>query len=123
MAQEITRIPSYTTTERNALSSPPTGLLILNSSIGRLQQWDGFSWVTQSSANLSFVQESPSGVVDGLNTAFTLSQTPASNASLMLFLAGFLLTQGTTYTISGTSVTFAVAPISGILIACYTVSS
>lgn len=57
-----------------------------------------------------WVQETPSGTINGSNTAFTLSQTPFENETIMLFLDGLLLKQGTDYTVSGTSITMTTAP-------------
>ena len=48
--------------------------------------------------------ETPMGIVNGVNTAFTLSAAPAPVASLTLFRNGMLLKQGTDYTVSGSSV-------------------
>lgn len=60
--------------------------------------------------------EVPSGSVNGSNTAFTLSTTPISAASVCMFLDGISQQNGTDYTVSGTTVTFAFAPASGTLI-------
>jgi hypothetical protein len=60
--------------------------------------------------------ETPSGTIGGGNTAFTLAHSPAgTGADLMLFLNGLLQQQGGSndYTISGTAITFNVAPESG----------
>lgn len=57
--------------------------------------------------------EVPSGTVNGSNTAFTLSGTPVANASVIMVLDGVTQTNGTDYTVSGTTVTFTTAPASG----------
>lgn len=62
---------------------------------------------------LTFHQEAPAGVVDGANTSFSLSTTPAQAASLSLTLDGVFQYQGSDYTISGTTITMAAAPSSG----------
>lgn len=70
----------------------------------------------------TFYQEVPSGTVNGSNTAFSLAHTPSSAASVILFMNGVALTQGSgaDYTISGSSITFGSAPLSGaILLAQY----
>jgi hypothetical protein len=62
------------------------------------------------------VQEVPSGTVNGSNTAFTLAQTPASNATVTIYLDGVLQRQGAgadRYTISGSNITFGTAPAGG----------
>ena len=57
--------------------------------------------------------EVPSGLVNGSNTAYTLSATPVANASVIMVLDGVTQTNGTDYTVSGTTVTFTTAPASG----------
>jgi hypothetical protein len=65
--------------------------------------------------------ETPSGSVDGSNTAFGLAHTPSPASSLQLHLNGLLLSPGgVDYTLSGSSITMATAPSSGgILLAFY----
>lgn len=60
----------------------------------------------------SWAQETPSGTVNGSNTSFTLANTPTSNAAVALFLDGRIQQQVSTadYSISGTTITMAVAP-------------
>lgn len=57
------------------------------------------------SALPSFAQETPSGTINGSNTAFTLAHTPVSSTSVVVWLDGVLLLQGVDYTISGSSIT------------------
>lgn len=57
-----------------------------------------------------FEQVVPSGTVNGSNTAFTIAQAPMESANLLVFKNGLLQKQGTDYTFSGTTITFAVAP-------------
>lgn len=56
--------------------------------------------------------ETPGGVVDGANAAFTLAAAPLPAASLELFRNGVALSQGSDYTLSASTITFAagVAP-------------
>ncbi len=61
-----------------------------------------------------FVDETPSGTVNGSNTAFTLSQIPFdADDSVQVFLDGLKQTRVTDYTVSGSTVTFVVAPALG----------
>lgn len=60
-----------------------------------------------------FVQETPSGAVDGVNAAFGLSVPPADPASVLVYLNGIFQTQGVNYTISGQALTLAVPPAIG----------
>lgn len=57
-----------------------------------------------------FEQEIPSGVVDGINLVYTLSTTPHSNKAVKIYLNGLMMIQGTHYTVSGSTITFAGAP-------------
>lgn len=59
-------------------------------------------------------QETPSGTVNGSNTAFSLANTPVAG-SVHLYLNGVLQESGAgnDFTISGASITMAVAPLSG----------
>lgn len=66
--------------------------------------------------------ETPSGVIDGVNDAFTLAHTPSPAASLQLFLNGALQEEGVggDFTLSGANITFATPPLVGsVLIAYY----
>ncbi len=59
------------------------------------------------------VRETPSGTINGVNTSFTIANTPSSDTE-QLFLNGVLQEPGgEDYTISGTSITMIDAPISG----------
>jgi hypothetical protein len=51
-------------------------------------------------------QEVPTGAVNGVNTAFTLSRSPSPSASLTVFLNGLLQTADVDYTAVGTAITF-----------------
>lgn len=65
-------------------------------------------------------QEIPSGTINGSTTAFTLAHTPVAG-SVALYLAGARQWNNTSgdYTISGTTITFAIAPTVGPLLADY----
>lgn len=66
------------------------------------------------------VNETPSGAINGSNVSFTLANTPVSG-SVAVYLNGLLQTAGDDYTISGSTITYAVAPIAGdVLRANYT---
>lgn len=61
-----------------------------------------------------FLLEVPSGTIDGSNAVFTLANTPLSG-KLLLFLNGLLQDEGGSddFTISGATITFNSAPLSG----------
>lgn len=79
-----------------------------------------YAFYRTSDGSTSFADaETPTGSVNGSNTAFTLANTPVSG-SLMLFLGGSVQTKDVDYSLSGTSITFTSAPYSGaVLIAWY----
>lgn len=58
-------------------------------------------------------QEVPSGTINGSNAVFTVSQTIDENESLKVYLNGVFQKQGTHYTVSGTTITFSIAPALG----------
>ncbi len=60
--------------------------------------------------------EVPTGLINGSNTAYTLSQTPSPAASLKVYQNGTKRTLTTDYTLSGSTLTFVVAPESGDII-------
>ena len=65
--------------------------------------------------------EVPSGNVDGINAIFTLENAPSPANSLQLFLNGhYMQLAGGDYTLSGITITFNIAPLSGgIILANY----
>lgn len=74
--------------------------------------------VTKSYADANFVtgaeiQEIPTGAVNDVNTVYTLSQTPASAASVRIYQNGLFMRQGTDYTIAGLTITMTTAPATG----------
>ena len=50
--------------------------------------------------------ETPTGAMNGVNTAFTLANAPATAASLKLYRNGVLLANGVDYTLSSNAITF-----------------
>jgi hypothetical protein len=53
--------------------------------------------------------EVPSGVVNGLNTTFTLAYTPSPATSLQVYVNGLLMEQGVDYILTGSTISFALA--------------
>lgn len=61
-----------------------------------------------------FVDETPTGTVNGSNTTFTLSQTPFdSNDTVQVYLDGIKRNRTTEWSLSGTTITFVTAPALG----------
>ena len=52
-------LPSYTTTQRNALTTPPTGALIYNTTDGRAQVYTGATWLQVGANQLLDTTSSP----------------------------------------------------------------
>lgn len=63
--------------------------------------------------NKFWIDETPSGTINGSNTSFSLSQTPVENDAVEIYLNGLYLTYTTDYTISGTTITMVTAPVVG----------
>jgi hypothetical protein len=51
-------------------------------------------------------QETPAGAINGVNTSFTLSQTPSPAVSLVVFRNGIRLASGVDYTTNSATITF-----------------
>lgn len=60
--------------------------------------------------NEGWVQETPSGTINGSNKSFTLAFTPDDANGVSVFLNGLRQKVTTHYTISGTTITFVTAP-------------
>ncbi len=100
---------TFTTLSGDVLVSS-TGVTTVNNVAG-----SGFVKYTNFTYN-----ETPAGLVNGSNTAFTLAGTPV-NASLKLFLNGQLLEPGAgnDYTVSAAAITMLFAPTTGDKIRAY----
>lgn len=57
--------------------------------------------------------ETPSGLVNGTNTVFTIAQAPLEGETVDVFLDGLKQRPGTDYTVSGSTITFTTAPVAG----------
>jgi len=55
----------------------------------------------------------PAGTINSINRIFTLTSPPNPTKSLSLFRNGFYQTQGIDYTLSGSTITYISAPITG----------
>lgn len=63
--------------------------------------------------------ETPSGTVDSVNVTFTLASTPIADASVIVVLDGLVQYNGTDFTMSGATITFSTAPVTGSSIFAY----
>lgn len=66
-------------------------------------------------ANTQILEEQPTWTINWVNTTFTITQEPVTNG-LFLFLNWVAQTSGYDYTIVGTTITFATAPVTGSII-------
>jgi len=82
---------------------------------------DGTFAVPAVTASGLAYSETPAGLVNGANATYTLANTPPSSAGVMVVLNGVVQYNGVglDYTVSGTTITFAVAPASGSTIFAY----
>ena len=60
-----------------------------------------------------FLQEVPTGTVNGVNAVFTMSQVPHSLNCVSVYVNGLILRQGTDYNISNKTITLTSAPDEG----------
>lgn len=58
--------------------------------------------------------ETPVGAINGINTTFTLANTPRPAASLILTVSGAVQLPGTDFTLSGATISLTVAPVAGV---------
>ncbi|RLE37649.1 hypothetical protein DRJ17_06095 [Candidatus Woesearchaeota archaeon] len=103
---------------------PESALNIFNApTVGKYMKYtsNGLEWVDLESAHTHVDNETPSGLIDGANTEYTIANTPTAG-TVKLYLNGLRQEAGSgkDYTISGTTITFAVAPEAGdVLLADY----
>jgi hypothetical protein len=89
-----------------------TGALYWNTSQSRLKVYTGSGWVDTATAEpASFNHNVFSG--NGSTTEFTLSNAPATLASMFVFISGVAQRPTTDYTIAGSVITFIPAPPTG----------
>jgi hypothetical protein len=86
------------------------GALYWNSVSKKIRVYNGVTW-GDVSASTSFNSETFSGT--GAQTAFTLASSPGAVDALMVYISGIRQVPTTDYTLSGTTLTFAVAPPAG----------
>lgn len=116
--QRLTLTTDYTITgtSLSMVSAPVSGDVLLVD-----YQINSGSYATGSSSFAS--NETPVGTVNGTNTTFTLNATPVSD-TLALYRDGQLLKgAGNDYTLTGNSISFTTAPVTGsVLTAFYQIS-
>lgn len=81
---------------------------------GNTITYNGSTWEQSgsSTANSTAARQAPSGLINGANTIFTLSNAPLPN-TLAVYLNGMLQDLTSDYTFSGVTITFVAPPTSG----------
>lgn len=114
-------IPRMTSTQRDAITSPATGLEIYNTSTNVFNYYNGTSWVFPLVANVNFVSDYDydiTGSRNSVNKVFTLRNNYLSGTT-RVFINGVRLTLGASYDYVETApnqITFTNAPDNGDLI-------
>ena len=113
-----TRLPDGTTAQRPG--SGAAGMMRYNTTLG---QFEGYTsgWVKlQDGGSSAFSTNTMTG--DGSDTTLTLSQAPDSESDVIVFIDGVFQAHDT-YAVSGTTLTFSTAPVSGRLVTAYHVKA
>lgn len=99
-------IPVGTTGQR---PTAQTGMIRFNSTDDQVEVYNGTSWVAVGAVNTVTLDEFDG---DNSTTGFTLSQS-ATTASVLVSINGTVQESTNTYTVSGTTLTFNEAPLTG----------
>ena len=102
-------LPVGNTAQRPA--TPATGMNRFNTTTSKLEIYDGTSWVSLG-ANQTTTVSSETFNGDSTTVNFTLAQT-LTTAAAMVSINGVVQIPSTAYSISGTTLTFTEAPLSG----------
>ncbi len=106
-ASSAIRIPSGSTATRP--STAEIGQLRYNTDTSRFEFYSGAAWLDVASRGLlSVTKDSFTG--DGSTLAFTMSTTPNAATGIPVYVGNVHQNPGVSYTISGTTLTFASAP-------------
>jgi uncharacterized protein YoxC len=101
----ITSLNSTVTTMGTTVSGLSTSVTNLNNTVAGLSAT--VNTLTSGGSGAVFVDgETPSGTVNGVNLAFTLSHAPSPTTSLALYRNGLMQTPGIDFTLSGSAITF-----------------
>jgi hypothetical protein len=100
-------LPSGDNSERNG--TPTAGEIRWNTDLTQTEVYNGTSWVAVGAVNTITADEYDG---DGSTLVFTLSESSSTDAAIVS-INGTMQEAGVAYTISGTSITFSEAPVSG----------
>jgi len=100
-------IPVGTTSQRPGNAT--IGMMRYNTQVGQIEFWNGSQWNTTAGSFTVISENTYTG--DGTTTAYTLSQSATTNATLVM-INGVVQIPITAYSVSGTTLTFTEAPLS-----------
>ena len=98
---------------QSANGTPTGGEIYFNTTTGEVRVYDSTSmqWKTIGQTVLGW-QETPSGLVDGVNATFTITYAPINDECLLVYIDG-ALSKSTDYSYSLGSIVFNTAPSAG----------
>jgi uncharacterized protein YoxC len=105
----LTTTVAGNTSSLNTVTGTVTGLTTNVTNLTNLVNGLNATVNTLSAAGSTAVfidDETPAGAINGVNTVFSLANTPAPAMSLTLFRNGLELAQGMDYTLNGSAITF-----------------
>ena len=97
--------------EAALVGAPIQGDIYLNSTDDKVRYYNSIEW-RNLGGDVLFEREIPTGLVNGLNTVYTMSQIPSDPANTFVYLDGAISNQ-TEYSISTNEITFVTAPQTG----------
>jgi hypothetical protein len=103
-------VPSGTTTQRNAITTPAAGMFRFNTTDSQFEGYDGTEWGEIGGGGATLYVDTFDG--DGSDTTFDLSQSISSENDTQVYIDGVYQSKST-YSTSGTTITFSEAPATG----------
>lgn len=105
-------IPSGTTTQRNAITTPVSGMFRFNTTDSQFEGYDGTAWgeIGGDSGSSTLYVDTFDG--DGSDVTFDLSQSIEDENNTQVYIDGVYQSKST-YSTSGTTITFSEAPATG----------
>ena len=105
----------------NFPDAPDTGDIYFDSNSGFTYEWNGTVWISRDPSTIPNIKEldnisgSFNGSTDTFNlTVSSVAVTPATAQQLLINIGNVLQNPGDDYTVSGSTITFTTAPISGL---------
>lgn len=113
-------LPVGTTADRPNLGQVQKGMFRYNSSIDKIEYWNGTEWIIDS--NLFTVISSDSFIGNGYTNDFVLSQD-STTAGVFVSINGIVQIPSSSYTVNGSILHFTEAPLSTDIIDARTIST